>query len=303
MRRFPPCLLTSQPTETMQVTVTNTAVTTVTAPPPENTLAPDVTPSPYNPCYRGQAGLPFDLTIPDDTEQPAGAKFTKIWRMVNAGTCTWDSSYKLVFFSGDQLGFTADVPLTGMIDPGDTVDVIVELTAPMESGTYQGYYKLRAPDGTMFGIGPEGQSPFWVRIVVTASATETATAEAATSTPTPMVARSTTIQLIKDMGVDLESGLVTTTETEDVSYTNPDGNPTLNAINGAVFGDRDMVEPDLATCQNAELNVTSLDATAEAQESWVCVRSNGGLPGKLQLLALDPDGGSVTISYTLWSLP
>jgi hypothetical protein len=42
----------------------------------------------------------------------------------------------------------------------------VNLYAPINSGTYQGNFKLRSPDGAMFGTGNIGQQTFWVRIVV-----------------------------------------------------------------------------------------------------------------------------------------
>jgi hypothetical protein len=41
-----------------------------------------------------------------------------------------------------------DVPETPV---DDEVDVAVELTAPEEPGTYQGYWQLQAHDGTRFG--------------------------------------------------------------------------------------------------------------------------------------------------------
>ena len=36
------------------------------------------------------------------------------------------------------------------------------------TGTYQGYYKLRASDNSIFGIGASADTAFWVKIVVTA---------------------------------------------------------------------------------------------------------------------------------------
>jgi hypothetical protein len=49
--------------------------------------------------------------------------------------------------------------------------------APASPWTYKGDFMLRASDGTTFGIGPAGNSVFWVKIVVPAP----------TSTPTPTV--------------------------------------------------------------------------------------------------------------------
>jgi peptidoglycan hydrolase-like protein with peptidoglycan-binding domain len=44
------------------------------------------------------------------------------------------------------------------------VNVSIELTAPDDGGTYKGYFKLRAPDGTVFGIGDNAGGAFWVEI-------------------------------------------------------------------------------------------------------------------------------------------
>ncbi len=38
-----------------------------------------------------------DVTVPDGTRYDPGATFTKTWRLRNAGTCTWTTSYTMVF--------------------------------------------------------------------------------------------------------------------------------------------------------------------------------------------------------------
>jgi hypothetical protein len=52
------------------------------------------------------------------------------------------------------------------IRPGEQVDIAVDMRAPDESGSYQGNWKLLNPFGQLFGIGPKGDAPFWVRISV-----------------------------------------------------------------------------------------------------------------------------------------
>ena len=56
--------------------------------------------------------------------------------------------------------------LTSSIPPGATGDLSVSLTAPNSAGTYQDYFKLRAGDGAVFGVGPTFSDPFWTRIKV-----------------------------------------------------------------------------------------------------------------------------------------
>jgi len=86
-------------------------------------------------------------TIPDDSEFDAGAGFAKSWRFKNTGTCTWNTNYKLVFKSGDQMGAPASKALSGEVAPGETVDIGVNMTAPASAGTYQGNWKLVDDNG------------------------------------------------------------------------------------------------------------------------------------------------------------
>ena len=50
-----------------------------------------------------------DVTIPDGTILPAGTPFTKTFRIRNVGTCTWTTSYAMVFVSGSLLGAPSTV--------------------------------------------------------------------------------------------------------------------------------------------------------------------------------------------------
>jgi hypothetical protein len=136
------------------------------APSPTTGLVPSDTPKPTGtpiPC--DLVKFVEDVTYPDNTQVPPGASFEKTWRLQNAGTCTWNTSYSLAFAGGDAMGAPATVPLTKVVPPGDTVDVSVTLTAPDDSGTYRGNWMLRNPSNVLFGIG-DGTKPFWVQIKV-----------------------------------------------------------------------------------------------------------------------------------------
>jgi hypothetical protein len=98
--------------------------------------------------------------------------FTKTWRLKNNGSCTWTSSYALIFDSGDSMSGPASKQLTsGTVGPGETMDVSVNLIAPGSPGTYKGYWKLRNGSGVNFGIGTGGTNPFWVEIEVVPNTT------------------------------------------------------------------------------------------------------------------------------------
>ena len=137
---------------------------------------PDVTPSQAGACNRVAAGVPFDITIPDDTIMQPGQSFTKTWRLVNSGSCKWTRLYKLVFYSQNPLGATYEQFLPGEVLPGYAVDLSVEFTAPLQPGTYRSNWMLQAPDGTLFGLGMNADTPFYVSIVVV---------EQPATTPTP----------------------------------------------------------------------------------------------------------------------
>lgn len=123
-----------------------------------------VTPGPTA-CNLAQ--MVSDISIPDNTSLVAGSTFTKIWRIRNAGTCTWTSAYNLVFDHGERMDAPQSASFTTVnIPPGSTVDLSVNLKAPANPGTYQADFKLRSPEGANFGIGSNGQGSFWVKIVV-----------------------------------------------------------------------------------------------------------------------------------------
>lgn len=131
-------------------------------PTPPPTSTPTSTPVPI-PCNKAE--FVTDVTIPDGTDIIIFDTFTKTWRLRNVGTCTWTSDYRVVFDHGDQMLAPDSVPLTsGTVPPGSTVDVSVPMEAPGTPGTYKGYWKLRGPDGVLFGVGASGNVAFWVEI-------------------------------------------------------------------------------------------------------------------------------------------
>jgi hypothetical protein len=107
-----------------------------------------------------------DVSYPDGSLVARGGAFTKTWRLRNAGTCTWNSDYDLVFVSGDALGGPAALALQGTVPPGAALDVSVALRAPTLDGSYRGYWKLRNRANRLFGIGASANTAFWVDVRV-----------------------------------------------------------------------------------------------------------------------------------------
>ena len=128
-----------------------------------------------------------DVNYPDGSSVAPNAAFTKTWRIKNVGSCTWTTSYSLVFVSGNQMGGTSPLALTSTVGPNTSVDLSLNLTAPATAGNYRGYWMLKNQYGQAFGIGYYGDKAWWVDVNVSGSApTATPTAGPTPTTgPTP----------------------------------------------------------------------------------------------------------------------
>jgi hypothetical protein len=84
------------------------------------------------------------------------------------------------------MGSPASVPLPINVAPQQTVDLSVNMMAPVAVGHYEGLWQLQTADGKRFGVGDAAKDNMWVRIsaVAPAYSTPTATAETPTSTLT-----------------------------------------------------------------------------------------------------------------------
>lgn len=130
-----------------------------------------VTPGTVVPTRGGAAGWDVaafvtDITIVDGTRLPPGTTFKKTWALRNDGVTTWNAGYELVFLSGDQMGSpTATALVQNPVPPGELGLISVELVAPEAKGKYIGFWKIRSPDGTMFGVGADNK-PLYTEINV-----------------------------------------------------------------------------------------------------------------------------------------
>lgn len=102
---------------------------------------------------------------PDDALLSPGDYFWKTWTLLNTGTCTWNSSYSLVFWNGDLMGGLTSYPLSEVVAPEETFDISIYLQAPATEGTVTGYWRLQTPWGVDFGVGPQNIS-FYVQVKV-----------------------------------------------------------------------------------------------------------------------------------------
>lgn len=127
-----------------------------------------------------------DVTIPDGTQMAVNQHFTKTWRVLNSGTCTWITSFYLGFSFGEGMSGQTRIPLTAAVAPGQTADLSVNLIVPNKTGKLTGVWSLYDNKGVNFGklltvvvtVGVPSATP-------TGNVTATATLAAPTETPTP----------------------------------------------------------------------------------------------------------------------
>lgn len=107
-------------------------------------------------------------TIPDGMIFTPGAQFTKTWEIRNTSNCTWDTSYKIVFWNGNTLGGAYVYNLPQITPPQGVVPISLVLTAPMTDGAYTSEWMLQTPDGEEFGVG-QYSAAFYANVVVSSS--------------------------------------------------------------------------------------------------------------------------------------
>ncbi|HEU0294195.1 MAG TPA: NBR1-Ig-like domain-containing protein [Anaerolineales bacterium] len=163
--------------------------------PDGSTLTPSLTPTPtLKPTPCDKAEFSADINVPLGTVMAPGAQFTKTWRLKNVGTCTWTISYRIAFFSGEQMGAPSSLQFPMNVAPGQVVDLSLNLTAPSTAGAHRGYWIFQNDTGQAFGIGSQGNQSWFVDIVVadgtvtpTLTQSPTASPPTATQSPTPSI--------------------------------------------------------------------------------------------------------------------
>lgn len=104
-----------------------------------------------------------DVSVPDGSVSQPGESFIKIWRMRNEGTTAWPDNTRLAFVGGDKLSSHEAVTVPSA-QPGQEIEIAVDMVAPSQPGRYVSYWRLCLPDGSRFG------HRVWVDIFVKAPA-------------------------------------------------------------------------------------------------------------------------------------
>jgi len=218
------------------------------------------TPTPTPTGCTLDAAFVADVTVPDGTVFEPGARIDKIWRIRNSGSCPWESGYTWVFVSGDQMGAAAFQAVPALA-AGGNVDIGVTMYAPSTAGTYTGHWRMKSPDGEVFGQTGS------VQIVVPEPATATPTV-----TPTP-TATPTQPPPIIEFTVDDDSITTGDCTTLRVHIENVQA----AHLSGAEYADSGVTGPHWSgsTCPTSTttytLHVIKADATTEDKQVTVNV--------------------------------
>jgi len=159
--------MSSRPTATFEaptaLPIATQTLPASTAPAPTFAAPPSATSAPL-PC--NTASFLGDVTVAPNTTFGPGERFLKIWRISNTSSCPWTQDYNLLFTGGNSLGGPLSVSLPKSVDPGDSVDIGLGLTAPQDPGDYQGYWLLRDPSDHVIDVSPNPLGGLWVQIRV-----------------------------------------------------------------------------------------------------------------------------------------
>ncbi len=106
----------------------------------------------------------------DGSTYAPNTPFTKSWTLKNSGSCPWDSRTLVYYLSGttmtQQPGYF--IARQGeIVEPGQSVNISIGMTSPVENGNYTAYWGLKNAEGEVIPIqgGANGNS-FYVKIRV-----------------------------------------------------------------------------------------------------------------------------------------
>ncbi len=323
---LPTTILAAAPTlDSTQIHLTSEVLLSQTTSPEKADLTPSPTPDNQNtlpltaatdvlsinapeskiPCDLAKAGNPLDITIPDNTRVETGSTFNKTWLITNAGSCVWTEEYQAVWFSGETFGKTQSIYLNKSVAPGESIEItLYDLVAPKTPGTYQSNWKLRNPDGNLFGLGPNGDAPFWIKIVAALPPTPTIFGTQ-TPTPIPSIYIDGPGRLSPGQGIDLDSLQVDFEgKNKDVIYNVlPVAKHILYPQGKVRIGFFDTKEPSYQDCQLAVMRADPIYLDNYSEGSYFCYQTSLSLPGYLKLVSINPEGSWLKIEIVTWSVP
>lgn len=286
------------PTSTITSVTMQTAIPTI-----DRTRSPIQSPTAEVPCNKALAGNPLDITIPDGTIMESGQIFSKTWRLVNGGSCTWTRLYAVTFFSGNPMNAIQTHYLLSEVPPGAVVDITIDMSAPENPGSYQSNWMLMDPNGELFGMGPNGDAPFWARIDVVMRSTATPQPNPS-PTATHIVYMSGESEIASGQLFDLDSNTLNPDDNALVDfYYTYGGNPPylLTNMNGTMWVAFGEEQPTYDQCVNAELVQVPLGFFEVPFGTYICYQTSESLHGWLLINGIMEN--KLAIRFLTWALP
>jgi len=234
------------------------------------TAAPTISAT-ANGCY--DAALVTDVTIPAGTKFDPGAKFEKVWRLSNTGTCDWTADFKLTYVGGDIFGSDA-IKVRSRVPVGNTKDITLQMVAPNSSGKVVSNWQLATDTGDLFGP------------VLTVSITLPGTAATATSTSSGC----NNATLVNDVtipdGTELKPGERFTKTWEILNSGTCDWNENYKIafVGGDLFGsDTTKIRKFVAAGNNTKISLSMVapSGSGSVTSSWQMADDNGNLFGQV----------------------
>lgn len=254
--------------------------------------------SPAAPACELRATFLEDLAIADNTPLPPSTPFTKSWRLRNDGSCVWDEAYRLTFIGGDRMDAAHTLPLLHTVLPGGTVDLAVDLIAPGQPGSFQGFWKLQDAQGHLFGVGGEGNLSLWVMIEVQAELAADGSASSIPEEPegeaiAPAVLVSGRAAIPPGIAFDLDHGEAQADEGVDIVWQGELASQGSARIGPAV-PTTDAAAPG---CDGERLSNASIAQADLPPGAVVCYRTDQGRAGFLTIVEA---GEALRFDYITW---
>jgi len=116
------------------------------------------------PCY--QATFLKNVTVADGAGFQPGKPILKVWQVQNSGSCAWSAKTVLAYVHGIDFNAPPTLPLNTSVPSGAVIDISLNVTSPLQEGTYQGFWKLQNDMGVPIEMLNAPQSELALKIVV-----------------------------------------------------------------------------------------------------------------------------------------
>ena len=175
-----PTFIALTPSATLPPTATASPTPSATVAPSLTITATTVTPVGSTATLASADHAKFvSQSVADGTVFAPGQEFILTWTLQNTGTTTWTAAYRLRFFSGDRFGAPAEIALGKDVAPGQSIDIGLQMKAPLVPGEYRSDWVMSNTSLRNFN------EPVYLKIKVALPPTATRTPLAPTATRSP----------------------------------------------------------------------------------------------------------------------